>query len=76
MEDKQGGRRIASGCKWCAFHFYIGLLKSFGLSKYGEKKLDSNTFWYVLGGGNVRQWVTLIPEAFPDMEMCFTLLHK
>lgn len=29
-------------------------------------------FW----GDNVRQWVTLIPEAFPDMEMCFTLLHK
>ena len=25
---------------------------------------------------NVRQWVTLIPEAFPDMEMWFTLLHK
>lgn len=27
-------------------------------------------------GNNVRQWVTLIPEAFPDIEMCFTLLHK
>ena len=50
MEDKQGGRRIASGCKWCAFHFYIGLLKSFGLSKYGEKKLHDNTIWYVFGG--------------------------
>ena len=75
MEDKQGGRCIADGCRWCAFHFYIGLLKVFGLSRYGEKKLHDNTIWYVFGD-NVRQWVTLILEAFPDMKMCFTLLRK